>query len=202
MSDDALRRSIVEHGRSLFERGLSPGLSGNLSVRVAGGYLVTPTNASLGSLDAGALPRLDAAGAHLSGDTPTKESALHLALYATHADARAIVHLHSTYAVAVSCLADIDPEDALPSLTPYYRLRVGRLPVVPYARPGSAELVDAVRSRAAESRALLLANHGPIVAADSLDAAVAAAEEIEETAKLALLLRGLPVRELGDAFHP
>lgn len=202
MSDDALRRAIVEHGRSLFERGLSPGLSGNLSARVDGGYLVTPTNMSLGSLAADSLARLDAAGGHIAGDAPTKEAALHLALYAAHADAQAIVHLHSTYAVAVSCLADTDPNDALPALTPYYRMRVPRLPLVPYAPPGSDELVDAVRKRAAESRALLLASHGPIVAAGSLDAAVAAAEEIEETAKLALLLRGLPVRELGDALHP
>jgi ribulose-5-phosphate 4-epimerase/fuculose-1-phosphate aldolase len=202
MSEHALRLEIVAHGRSLFERGLSPGLSGNLSVRLDGGYLVTPTNTSLGSLDADTLACLDAAGEHRAGPPPTKEAGLHLALYDVYEDAQAIVHLHSTYAVAVSCLADTDADDALPSLTPYYRMRVGRLPLVSYALPGSTELVDAVRSRAAESRALLLANHGPIVAAESLAAAVAAAEEIEETAKLALLLRGLPVRELGDAFHP
>jgi ribulose-5-phosphate 4-epimerase/fuculose-1-phosphate aldolase len=196
------RDAIVAQGRSLFERGLSPGLSGNLSVRVDGGYLVTPTNVSLGALDAARLARLDESGEHVDGDAPTKEAGLHLAMYAAHPDAQAIVHLHCTHAVAVSCLADTDSGDALPALTPYYRMRVGRLPLVPYAKPGSDELVEAVRAHAGLSRALLLANHGPIVAAESLAQAVAAAEEIEETAKLALLLRGLPVRELGDAFHP
>ncbi|HZQ81494.1 MAG TPA: 3-oxo-tetronate 4-phosphate decarboxylase [Gaiellaceae bacterium] len=193
---DPLRETIVEYGRSLHERGLSPGTSGNLSVRLVDGFLCTPTNASLGSLAADRLSLLDASGAHVEGDAPTKEAPLHLALYDAHSDARAVVHLHSTYAVAASCLADADPADALPALTPYYVMRVGRLPLVPFRWPGSSELVEEVRARAAESRALLLANHGPIVAAASLADAVAAAEEIEEAAKIALLLRGLPVREL------
>ena len=196
MSEEALRRAIVAHGRSLFERGLSPGASGNMSARLEDGYLLTPTNASLGALDAQRLARLDHAGMHTDGAAPTKELGIHLAMYEAHPDVRAVVHLHSTYAVAASCLVDTDPDDALPALTPYYVMRVGRLPLVAYFPPGSAELVDAVRARAHESRALLLANHGPIVAADSLDAAVAAAEEIEEAAKLALLVRGLPVRDL------
>jgi len=191
-----LRDEIVECGRSLFERGLSPGLSGNISARVEGGYLMTPTSCALGSLDAARLSQLDDAGAHVGGDPPTKEAGLHLAMYDAHPDARAIVHLHSTYSVAVSCLADVDEDDVLPALTPYYVMRVGRLPLVACFWPGSDELVAAVRARAAESRALLLAKHGPIVAGDSLAAAAAAAEEIEETAKLALVLRGLPVRPL------
>jgi len=189
---------LVAVGRSLFERGLSPGTSGNLSVRVDDGFLVTPTNVSLGELAADRLTRLDAAGAHIGGDPPTKEAGLHLAIYAERPDANAIVHLHCTHAVAVSCLDDVDAEDVLPPLTPYYVMRVGRLPLVRYERPGSDELVAAVRDRARESPALLLANHGPIVAGASLAAAAGAIEEIEETAKLVLLLHGRQVRQLDS----
>jgi len=189
---------LVAVGRSLFERGLSPGTSGNLSVRVDDGFLVTPTNVSLGELAADRLTRLDAAGAHIGGDPPTKEAGLHLAIYAERPEANAIVHLHCTHAVAVSCLDDVDAEDVLPPLTPYYLMRVGRLPLVRYERPGSDELVAAVRDRARESPALLLANHGPIVAGASLAAAAGAIEEIEETAKLVLLLHGRRVRQLDS----
>jgi 3-dehydro-4-phosphotetronate decarboxylase len=144
------------------------------------------------------LSRLDADGGHAGGDVPTKESPLHLAMYEERPDANAIVHLHSTYAVAVACLGDVDPADVLPPLTPYYVMRVGRLPLVPYSKPGDAALAEAVRERARDTHALLLANHGPIVAGRSLDAAASAIEEIEETAKLVLLLRGLPTRLLSS----
>jgi ribulose-5-phosphate 4-epimerase/fuculose-1-phosphate aldolase len=191
-----MRQEIVETGRSLFARGLSPGTSGNLSARVDGGFLMTPTNSSLGSLDPDRLSRLDADGGHVDGDPPTKEVWLHLAMYAERPEAQAIVHLHSTHAVAVACLDDVDEDDVLPPLTPYYVMRVGRLPLVPYGRPGDASLSEAVRERARTSHALLLANHGPIVAAPTLAQAAAAAEEIEETAKLVLLTHGLKTRLL------
>jgi len=197
VTDRELRDAIVAHGGSLFARGLSPGTSGNISVRSDDGWLMTPTNSSLGLLDPERLSRLDAEGRHVDGDLPTKESSLHLAMYDERPDAQAIVHLHSTYAVAAACLADADPEDVLPPLTPYYVMRVGRLPLVPYARPGDPSLADAVRERARESHALLLANHGPMVAGPSLAAAASAIEELEETAKLVLLLRGLPTRGLS-----
>ena len=190
------RDEIVEIGRSLYLRGLSPGTSGNLSVRTDGGLLLTPTNASLGALDPERLSVLDASGNHVAGDRPTKEVWLHLAMYAERPEARAIVHLHSTYSVAASCLDGIDEEDVLPPLTPYYVMRVGRLPLVPYGRPGDESLAGAVRDRARTSHALLLANHGPIVAAPTLAQAAAACEEIEETAKLVLLTHGMPTRRL------
>ena len=193
---ESLRRSIVEVGRSLFDRGLSPGTSGNLSVRLDDGFLMTPTNSSLGALVPGRLSQLGAEGGLRDGDPPTKEAWLHLAMYAERPEAQAIVHLHSTHAVAVACLDDVDPDDVLPALTPYYVMRVGRLPLVPYGRPGDDTLSSAVRERARTSHALLLANHGPIVAGVSLESAASAAEEIEETAKLVLLLRGLPTRSL------
>jgi ribulose-5-phosphate 4-epimerase/fuculose-1-phosphate aldolase len=192
----SLRRSIVEVGRSLYDRGLSPGTSGNLSVRLDDGFLMTPTNSSLGALEPGRLSHLDAEGGLREGDPPTKEAWLHLAMYAERPESEAIVHLHSTHAVAVACLDDVDPDDVLPALTPYYVMRVGRLPLVPYGRPGDDTLSGAVRERARTSHALLLANHGPIVAGVSLESAASAAEEIEETAKLVLLLRGLPTRPL------
>jgi 3-dehydro-4-phosphotetronate decarboxylase len=194
-----MRDEIVATGRSLFERGLSPGTSGNISVRDGDGFLTTPTNSSLGALAAARLSRLDADGKHVDGDPPTKEVWLHLALYSERPEARAIVHLHSTHAVAVACLDGVNEDDVLPPLTPYYVLRVGRLPLVPYGRPGDESLTGAVRERARTSHALLLANHGPIVAGASLAAATSAAEEIEETAKLMLLLQGLPTRELTPA---
>jgi ribulose-5-phosphate 4-epimerase/fuculose-1-phosphate aldolase len=199
VSEKALRAELVATGRALAARGLSPGTSGNLSVRLGDGWLATPTNASLGALDPARLSRLDAGGRHVDGDPPTKEVPLHLAVYEERPDAQAIVHLHSTHAVAVACLEDVDPDDVLPPLTPYYVMRVGRLPLVPYGRPGDEALAEAVRARARESHALLLANHGPLVAGASLAAAAAAAEEIEETAKLVLLLEGLPARRLTAA---
>jgi 3-dehydro-4-phosphotetronate decarboxylase len=191
-----MRDEIVETGRMLYARGLSPGTSGNLSVRTDDGFLLTPTNSSLGALDAQRLSVLDADGKHVDGDAPTKEAWLHMAMYAERSDARAIVHLHSTYSVAVACLEDVNEDDVLPALTPYYVMRVGRLPLVRYGRPGDDSLTGVVRERARKSAALLLANHGPIVAAPTLAQAAAAAEEIEETAKLVLLTHGLKTRLL------
>jgi ribulose-5-phosphate 4-epimerase/fuculose-1-phosphate aldolase len=190
------RDEIVETGRALSQRGLSPGTSGNISVRTDDGFLLTPTNASLDALDPIRLSQLDGDGNHVAGDPPTKEAWLHLAMYAERPEARAIVHLHSTYAVAVACLDGVDEDDVMPALTPYYVMRVGRLPLVPYGRPGDDSLAGAVRERARTSAALLLANHGPIVAAPTLAAAASACEEIEETAKLVLLTHGMNVRLL------
>ena len=196
MSESALREAIVRFGRSLFERGLTFGSSGNISARAADGWLMTPTNVALDRLDPARLSRLDADGKLVSGDAPTKESFLHLAMYRERAAARAVVHLHSTYSVAVSCLADVDAADVLPPVTAYYVMRVGSLPLVPYYPPGDRDLAEAVRALAGKHHAVLLANHGPVVAGDSLEAAVNAIEELEETAKLFLLLRGEKTRFL------
>jgi ribulose-5-phosphate 4-epimerase/fuculose-1-phosphate aldolase len=189
MSETSLREAIVRFGRSLFERGLTFGSSGNISARLDDGWLMTPTNLALDRLDPARLAKLDADGKLVSGDAPTKESFLHIAMYRERAAARAVVHLHSTYSVAVSCLADVDPADVLPPVTAYYVMRVGALPLVPYHPPGDPDLAEAVRKLAGRHHAVLLANHGPVVAGDSLEAAVNAIEELEETAKLFLLLR-------------
>ena len=190
MNETTLREQISLYGKSLFDRGLTIGSSGNISVRVDDGWLMTPTNACLGRLDPAAISKLDTGGNHVSGDAPTKEGFLHRAVYGERPDAGAIVHLHSTHSVAVSCLPDIDPRDVLPPLTAYYVMRVGTLPLVPYYPPGDMTLADAVRGLAGRHSAVLLANHGPVVAGKNLEAALYATEELEETAKLHLLLHG------------
>ncbi len=210
MSETKLREQICLFSRSLFERGLTHGSSGNISIRLGdGGLLTTPTDSSLGFLDPARLTRLDAEGRVLSGDAPTKEIPLHRALYDTRAGAGAIVHLHSTHSVAVSMLPEIDPVSVLPPLTAYSVMRVGPTALVPYYRPGDPAVAGAIRGLAGRYAAVLLANHGPVVAGATIEAAVNATEELEETARLYLLLRGLnprlltpaQVRDLVQHFH-
>jgi len=196
MTEATLREAIVRFGRSMFERGLTFGSSGNISARLDDGWLMTPTNVALDRLDPARLSKLDAGGKLVSGDAPTKESVLHIAMYRERAGAKAVVHLHSTHSVAVSCLADVDAADVLPPVTAYYVMRVGSLPLVPYYPPGDPDLAEAVRKLAGKHPAVLLANHGPVVAGGSLEAAVNAIEELEETARLFLLLRGEKTRWL------
>ncbi|MGX9787050.1 3-oxo-tetronate 4-phosphate decarboxylase [Janthinobacterium lividum] len=193
------RELIVDFGKSLFERGLTAGSSGNLSVRLSDGWLLTPTNASLGRLDPAQLSKLDWDGNLISGAPPSKEAFLHRAMYAERGSAGAIVHLHSTHSAAVSCMCGLNHDDCIPPLTPYFVMKVGRLPLVPYHRPGDPALAGAIGAMARKHSAVLLANHGPVVSGTSLEAAVYAAEELEETAKLFLLLRDVPTRPLDAA---
>lgn len=200
MSATRLREQICAFGASLFQRGLTFGSTGNLSVRLPdGGWLMTPTNASLGALDPARLSHIDADGRLVAGDKPTKEAFLHRVMYAERRDCSAVVHLHSTHSVAVSCLHGLDHHDCLPPLTAYYVMRVGRLPLVPYHPPGDESLAEAVRPLAGRHHAVLLSNHGPVVAGTSLENAVYATEELEETAKLFLLLQGRQTRPLTTA---
>lgn len=197
MTEDETRHQMVRLCRSLFDRGFSVGTAGNVSARVAGGILVTPTNARLGDLDPSRLSMIGPDGRHISGDAPTKETFLHLAFYDTRPDCGAVVHLHSTHATALSCLADTDPEDCIPPLTPYVVMRVGKVRLLPYTRPGDPATGDLIRRLEGRHAAVLLANHGPVVSGRDLAAAVNAAEELEETARLLLALRGMPVRMLA-----
>jgi ribulose-5-phosphate 4-epimerase/fuculose-1-phosphate aldolase len=199
MSESTLRDQLAERGRSLYDRGYAHGSSGNLSARVDGGILITPTGSSLGRLDPAKISKVDEQGRHVSGDAPSKESFLHLAMYAERPSARAIVHLHCTCAVAVSCLVHENPRDVLPPLTAYFVMRVGKLPLIPYYRPGDRALAEAVRAEARQHRAVLLANHGPVVTGKSLDDAIDSAEELEATAKLVLTLGERPARPLDAA---
>ena len=196
MLEARLREEICELGRSLFRRGLTHGSTGNISARCADGWLLTPTGSSLGRLDPGRLSKLDWSGKLLSGDAPSKESFLHLAMYQERERNGAVVHLHAAHSVAVSVLEELDPDDLLPPLTAYYVMRIGTLPLVPYYAPGDLALAEAVRGYARRHHALLLANHGPVVGGTSLAAAADAVEELEATAKLYLLLQGRRVRPL------
>jgi 3-dehydro-4-phosphotetronate decarboxylase len=199
MSESRLRDEIAGFGELLTGLGLAHGATGNISVRLDDGLLVTPTNSRLGRLDPARIARLDRAGRHVGGDQPSKEAFLHQCVYEMRPGAQAIVHLHSTHSVAVSCLAGVDEADVMPPLTAYYVMRVGKLPLVPYFPPGDTRLAAAVRQVAADHAAVLLANHGPVVAGKSLDAAVGAIEELEATARLFLLLQGHSVRPLDAA---
>lgn len=199
MSDARAREEIARLARSLFDRGLTFGSSGNISLRLDDGWLMTPTGVSMGALDPARISRLDASGQHVDGDKPTKEAFLHMAMYSVRPRAGAIVHLHSTHSVAVSCMCDVDRQNALPPLTAYYAMRVGTLPIIPYFPPGDVDLARAVREMASDHHAVLLANHGPVVAGKSLADAVYATEELEETAKLFLLLRGTRMAPLDAA---
>jgi ribulose-5-phosphate 4-epimerase/fuculose-1-phosphate aldolase len=199
MTEDETRVLLSELAASLFARGFSVGSAGNISVRLADGYLMTPTNSSLGKLDPDRLSKLDSEFRHVGGDKPSKEVFMHRAFYRARDDAGAVVHLHSTQATAVSCLPDVDPSNPIPPLTPYFVMRVGRrMPIIPYYRPGDPAMEPAINAAARDARALLLANHGPVVSGKTLTDAVYAAEELEEAAKLFLLLRGRSPRLLSD----
>lgn len=195
----ALREEMVELGRLLTRLGLSHGSTGNISVRLDDGWLLTPTNSRLGRLDPARIAKLDDEGRHRDGDQPSKEAFLHHCVYEMRPKAKAIVHLHSTHSVAVSCLDGLDEANCMPPLTAYYVMRVGKLPMIPYFPPGDHRLAAAVRQVAANHAAVLLANHGPVVAGKSLDSAAGAIEELEATAKLFLLLKDQAVNPLAPA---
>ena len=198
MSEESkAREHICQTASSLFERGLTHGSTGNISVRLDDcGWLMTPTGSSLGTLDPTRISKLDSSGRHIDGDKPTKEAFLHTTMYDKRPASGAVVHLHSTYSVAVSCLEEIDHHNCLPPITAYYAMRIGKLPLVPYYPPGDETLAEAVGELASKHHAVLLANHGPVVAGNSLSAATDAIEELEETARLFLLLQGQRLRML------
>ena len=198
MSENSERDSICRLAKSLFDRGLTIGSSGNISVRLADGWLMTPTGSSMGNLDPNEISKLDLNGKLISGKSLTKESFLHIAMYDERRDSGAVVHLHSTHSVAVSCLAGIDKKNVLPPITAYYVMKIGKLPLVPYFPPGDINLAKAVKEMASNHHAVLLANHGPVVAGKTLEDAVYAIEELEETARLFLLLRNMKTQYLNE----
>ena len=200
MTETRLREQICDLARSLFDRGLTHGSTGNISARTPdGGLLVSPTGSSFGRLDPARLSHFDAKGRLIDGDPPTKEMPLHTAFYDTRSAAGAVVHLHSCHAVALSMMPDIDPDNFLPPLTPYAIMKLGKVKLLPFFRPGDLAMGAAVRGLAGKRTAVMLANHGPVVAGKDIEAACHAIEELEDTARLAMLLRGLPARMLSDA---
>ncbi len=200
MNESKIREEICYFGKSMFDRGLTAGSSGNISVQTQdGAWLMTPTNSCLGRLDPARLSKVDARGNLIDGDKPTKESFLHMSMYSQRTTAGAVVHLHSTHSVAVSVLSDADPSEPIPPITAYYVMKIGKLVLLPYHAPGDMTLANAVKEVAGRHHAILLANHGPIVAGKDLESAVYATEELEETAKLYLMLRGKKIRILSPA---
>ena len=190
-SETALREQICLLAKSMFDRGLTGGSTGNISARTEdGGLLVSPTGTSFGRLDPGRLSRLDAAGAHVAGDPPTKEMPLHSAFYETRSTAGAVVHLHSCHAVALSMMPGANADTFLPPLTPYGIMKLGRVALLPFFLPGDPAMGRAIRQLAGKRSAVMLANHGPVVAGKDVEAACNAIEELEDTARLALLTRG------------
>lgn len=199
MNEAQLRQQMVDLARSMFERGYATGGAGNLSIKLPNGqFLATPTGSSFGRLIADELSIVDKEGKHISGKRPSKEVAFHLAIYEKDPECNAIVHLHSTYLTALSCLEGLDYSNAIKAFTPYYVMRIGELPVIPYYRPGAPEIAQELSKLAGKYRAFLLSNHGPIITGTDFLDAVDNAEELEETAKLALLLAEKPTRYLTD----
>ncbi|MDG4674899.1 aldolase [Shinella sp. 838] len=200
MSEVSRARDLVAlHARSIFDRGLTHGSSGNISVRLSDGSLVvTPTGSSMGFLDPARISHIAAEGHLLSGDAPTKEMPLHAAFYDSRQGTGAVVHLHSCHSTALTLLPDVDSENVLPPLTAYSVMLLGKVKLLPFYLPGDPMIGEAIRGLAGKRSAVLLANHGPVVAGKDLMAAINAMEEMEATARLAILLRGIAVNKLTD----
>jgi len=196
MTETQLRDDMTRLSKSLFDRSFSVGSAGNISAATENGFLITPSNSCLGFLDPARISKLDRAFKHVDGDKPSKEVFLHRAFYDTRPGTGAVVHLHSTYATALSCRADLEADDCIPPLTPYVVMRVGRVPLVPYFRPGDERGGKLIHALGGCYSAALLANHGPVVSGKDLTSTVYAAEELEETAKLLVTLHGAKVRML------
>ena len=198
-NESTLREQMCLLAKSLFDRGLTHGSTGNISARTDdGGLLVSPTGTSFGRLDPARLSRIDAKGLHIDGDAPTKEMPLHTAFYDTRSAAGAVVHLHSCHSVALSMLPGADTDNFLPPLTPYGIMKLGKVTLLPFFLPGDPAMGDAVRGLAGKRSAVMLANHGPVVAGKDVKAACNAIEELEDTARLALMTRGLAPQGLNE----
>lgn len=199
MSHEArLREQICILAKSMFDRGLTGGSTGNISARTEdGGLLVSPTGTSFERLDPARLSRFDAAGNLIDGDKPTKEMPLHSAFYETRSTAGAVVHLHSCHSVALSMMPEVDPDNFLPPTTPYAIMKLGKVKLLPFFLPGDPAMGDAVRGLAGKRSAVMLANHGPVVAGKDIEAACSAIEELEDTARLAILMRGYDAKMLS-----
>ena len=199
MNEQQLREQMVNMASSLFQRRYVSGGAGNMSAKLPNGtFLATPTGSSFGRLEADRISVVDIDGNQISGDRPSKEVTFHLEIYKNRSECNAVVHTHSTYLTAISCLTGIDPKNAIRACTPYYIMRIGSLPVIPYLKPGDPLIAVELGKLAKKNRAFLLANHGPVVSGIDLIDAVDNTEELEETARLALLLAGKDVRYLND----
>ena len=197
MRDSELREQICLLAKSLFDRGLTGGSTGNISARTKdGGLLVSPTGTSFGRLDPARLSRFNADGVQVDGDAPTKEMPLHSAFYDTRSTAGAVVHLHSCHSVSLSMMPDVNEDNFLPPVTPYGIMKLGKVKLLPFFLPGDPAMGEAVRGLAGKRSAVMLANHGPVVAGKDIEAACNAVEELEDSARLAMMVRGVNARIL------
>ncbi|ORM57402.1 aldolase [Pantoea rodasii] len=200
MTEQQAREEMVQLGASFFQRGYATGSAGNLSLLLEdGNLLATPTGSCLGELQADRLSKVTMQGEWISGDKPSKEVAFHRALYLNNLACKAVVHLHSHYLTALSCLNDLDSENCIRPFTPYVVMRVGDVPVVPYYKPGDDRLAEDLAQLAPRYNAFLLANHGPVVVGKSLREAANNTEELEETARLMFTLGDRSIRYLSDS---
>lgn len=204
LTETQLRDEICRVGRSLFERGYVHATAGNISVRLQDGYLITPTDACLGTLDPARLARLDAQGVQTAGDRASKTLTLHRRIYEAAPQARCVIHTHSTHLVALTLQGVWSDDDILPPITPYFVMKVGHVPLIPYHRPGDprvaelvAQRISAMAERGTPIRAVMLDRLGPNVWHDSPAQASAALEELEETARLWLMCQPGPL-PLGE----
>ena len=200
MTNTSLHGMICALAKSMYDRGLTGGSTGNISARTSdGGLLVSPTGTSFGRLDPGRLSRFNVAGVHIDGDKPTKEMPLHSAFYDTRSTAGAVVHLHSCHSVALSMMPDVDADNFLPAVTPYGIMKLGKVKLLPFFLPGDPAMGEAVRGLSGKRCAVMLANHGPVVAGKDIEAACNAIEELEDTSRLAMMTRGFDPRMLTQA---
>ncbi len=198
MTETQLRDQICLLAQSLFARGLTGGSTGNISARTAeGGLLVSPTGSCFGRLDPARLSHFDADMRLIDGDKPTKEMPLHAAFYESRARTGAVVHLHACHSVAWSMMPEVDEDNFLPPLTPYAIMKLGKVKLLPFFLPGDPAMGAAIKGLAGKRSAVMLANHGPVVAGKEVEAACNAIEELEDTARLAMLMRGFNPRMLS-----
>jgi ribulose-5-phosphate 4-epimerase/fuculose-1-phosphate aldolase len=200
MNESKLREQICMFASSMFNRGLTHGSTGNISVRLNNDdILVTPSGSSFGRLDPNQIVKVTKNGELLGSSTPTKELPLHQAFYETRGmKSGAVVHLHSTHSVALSMLPDINEDSVLPPYTPYSIMLLGKVKLLPFFVPGDPAMGEAIKGLAGKRSAVLLANHGPVVSGKNLESSVNAIEELEATAKLALILKGATPIELNE----
>lgn len=200
---EATRKKIVQTCFYLFNRGFAHGSSGNISIKTEKGYATTPTGSSFKDLTETDVSFLDEVGNLISGKKPTKEVPLHLAWYKANPDHNAVIHLHSAFATAVSCLEDLDSHNVLPALTPYQIMKIGKVPLIPYEKPGDIKLAESIEKMGKGSRAVLMSNHGLVCGEENIDAAVEIVEELEATCRLFFILDGKKIHYLSkeDVFN-
>ena len=198
-NETLFRQKLVDAGQMICSAGLSRGSAGNISLLLPNGnILVTPTGSSLANLDPEHLSLVSPSNQLLSGEPPTKEVSMHLAYYQASSTIGAVIHVHSPYAVAVSCLVDLNMDDCLPPITPYFVMRIGRLSVIPYFPPGSRAIAENIKKRIAGHVATLLSNHGPVITGINIPAAINNSNELEDACRLHILLQGMKMRKLTE----